>query len=62
MSKKSGLTAYRCQDCGFEFHHQDDSLEECPNCSSTLLDDLATLAGIYLLGDWLDIWGGDDEE
>ena len=55
MDNKSELTFYRCQDCGFEFHHQNDSFEACPNCSSTLLDDLAALAGLYLLGDWFDL-------
>ena len=51
---------YRCQDCGYEFEEQSNKDPKCPECSSTLLDDLAIMAGIYLLGDWLDLWGDDE--
>ena len=36
------------------------SAEGCPNCSSTLVDDIAFLAGGWMLGDWLGLWGDDD--
>ena len=52
---------YRCQDCGYEFEEQRNKDPKCPECSSTLLDDLAIMAGIYLLGDWLDLWGDDED-
>ena len=52
---------YRCQDCGYEFEKQSNKDLKCPECSSTLLDDLAIMAGIYLLGDWLDLWGEDED-
>ena len=52
---------YRCKDCGYEFEEQSNKDSKCPECSSTLLDDLAIMAGIYLLGDWLDLWGDDED-
>jgi len=52
---------YRCKDCGYEFEEQSNKDLKCPECSSTLLDDLTIMAGIYLLGDWLDLWGDDED-
>ena len=54
------LTHYRCKDCGYEFYDEKDNIEGCPNCSSTLVDDLAFLAGGWMLGDWFGLWGDDD--
>ena len=50
---------YRCQDCDHKFYHKDETIESCPNCSSTLIDDLAFVAGAWLLCDWFGLWGDD---
>ena len=51
---------YQCKDCGFNF---DDTEEiddpSCPRCCSSLLQEIVGLAGLWFLGDWLDIRGDD---
>jgi len=46
---------YRCKDCGYEFEEQRNKDPKCPECSSSLLDDLAIMAGGFcLVGCWVD--------
>ena len=51
---------YKCQDCGHSFSSTQ-NVYSCPNCSSNIIDELATMAGIYMLGDWLGVWGNESE-
>ena len=52
---------YKCQDCGHQFISAQD-INSCPNCSSNIIDELATMAGLYMPGDWLGFWGNDAED
>ena len=59
--KKPENIKYKCQDCGHQFISTQD-INSCPNCSSNIIDELATMAGLYMLGDWLGFWGNDAED
>ena len=58
---KPAKIKYKCQDCGHQFISAQD-INSCPNCSSNIIDELATMAGLYMLGDWLGFWGNDAED
>ena len=61
FNKKTSKIKYKCQDCGHQFISAQD-INSCPNCSSNIIDELATMAGLYMLGDWLGFWGNDAED
>ena len=59
--KKGNKIRYMCQDCGHEFISSQ-NIEGCPNCSSNIVDELATIAGLWMLGDWMGFWGNDGDD
>ena len=52
---------YKCQDCKYEFTSTKKNAF-CPECKSDFIDDLANMAGMYMLGDWLGFWGNDEDD
>ena len=58
---KPAKIKYKCQDCGHQFISTQD-INSCPNCSSNIIDELATMAGLYMLGDWMGFWGNEAED
>ena len=59
--KKPVKIKYKCQDCSYSFSDTQ-NINSCPKCSSNVIDELATMAGIYMLGDWLGFWGDDVDD
>ena len=60
-SVSNKMINYKCQDCGYRFQSTK-SNSYCPECKSDFIDELATIAGLYMLGDWLGFWGNDDSD
>jgi len=51
---------YTCSDCGNTFVGPKYGAT-CPQCDSSLFSTIVELGMWYMLGDWLEFWGNEDE-